>query len=150
MKLYLDTSVYGGYYDEEFMEATRALFAFINHHKIEVITSKIVMQELKPARKQVQEVIHLLHDIELINITKAVKQLAQKYVQLNVVGPGSIADATHIAMATLRGATTLVSWNMKHMVSRQNAFNSVNLQSGYKNISIDTPTKVLKTYNYHG
>ena len=46
MKLYLDTSIYGGYYDEEFEQDTRELFDCIKNNKIEVITSQILFDEI--------------------------------------------------------------------------------------------------------
>ena len=50
MKLYLDTSVYSGYYDECHREFTKIMFDLINEKKIEVITSIFVHEELKMAR----------------------------------------------------------------------------------------------------
>ena len=46
MKLYLDTSVYGGYYDDEFKEG-RPLFDWINTKKVEVVCSSLVYYDTK-------------------------------------------------------------------------------------------------------
>ena len=146
MKLYLDTSVYGGYYDDEFEEDTRMLFDTINSNKVEVITSIIVLKELEPARKNVREVIDLLHGHHLFDISQKVLDLANDYISDEVVSKGSYTDAMHIAIATINQADIVVSWNMKHMVSRKNHFNEVNLRKGYQAINIYTPTKILNDY----
>ena len=49
MKLYLDTSVYSGYYDEIHHEHTKVLFDRINERGIDVIVSVFVNDELKRA-----------------------------------------------------------------------------------------------------
>ena len=71
--------------------------------------------------------------------------LADAYVAHGVVGPGSLADALHVAMATVSGVDVLVSWNFKHIVNlgRIRLFNAVNLEQGYGLIEIRTPQEVL-------
>lgn len=71
--------------------------------------------------------------------------LAQAYLDHGVVGPGSRADALHVALATVGGADVLVSWNFKHIVKLEKirVFNAVNLVEGYGLIEIRTPKDVL-------
>src|SRR3990170_4149829 len=53
-------------------------------------------------------------------------------------------DARHIAIATGAGADLLVSWNFKHIVrfDKIQKFNAVNIEMGYKPISIYSPREV--------
>jgi len=57
-----------------------------------------------------------------------------------------IADAQHIAIATIEKVDILVSWNFKHIVNinRIHAFNSVNIRLGYPLLEIRTPREVLE------
>jgi hypothetical protein len=52
--LYLDTSVIGGYYDEEFMVATRKLFDDIREGRYIALLSELVSAELKEAPEKVR------------------------------------------------------------------------------------------------
>ena len=56
-----------------------------------------------------------------------------------------LADAQHIAMATIANVDALVSWNFKHVVnlSRIHAYHDVNLKLGYARIEIRSPREVL-------
>ncbi|MCL1946187.1 MAG: hypothetical protein FWF51_03415 [Chitinivibrionia bacterium] len=47
--LYLDTSIFGGYYDEIFMQDTRLLFEKIKAGKYKVFVSDTVENELENA-----------------------------------------------------------------------------------------------------
>jgi len=52
MKLYLDTSVFGGYFDEEFAVETRKLFNEIFGFKHNIILSEITLREIEGAPKK--------------------------------------------------------------------------------------------------
>jgi len=54
-------------------------------------------------------------------------------------------DARHIAPATIAGVDVLVSWNFKHVVHYEKIqkFNAVNIEMGYKPISIFSPREVI-------
>lgn len=147
MKIYLDSSVYGGYYDEAFMDDTRELFDYIYREGIPVITSAVVIKELAPARTEVRRVMRLLYHLEVVPVPEAAYPLAAQYVKQGILGRGSFTDALHIAIATLKGATTIVSWDIKHMIRRKNAFNFVNLRKGYSRVDIDTPSTILSDYD---
>ena len=55
-----------------------------------------------------------------------------------------MADATHVAAATVAGANLIVSWNFKHIVnySRILGFNGVNASLGYRLMTILSPLEV--------
>ena len=78
-------------------------------------------------------------------MSEEVIQLAQKYVDENVVGKTSIDDCRHIATATLNKADFLVSWNFKHIVNvfRIRGYNSVNIKYGYSQIDIRSPKEIV-------
>lgn len=50
MKIYADTSVFGGVFDEEFAEASREFFDRVSVGRYELAVSAIVREEIKGAR----------------------------------------------------------------------------------------------------
>ncbi|MBK8391302.1 MAG: PIN domain-containing protein [Saprospiraceae bacterium] len=147
-RLYLDTSVFGGLYDEEFQEITKPLFERIEKSEFEIIFSNITEQELENAPQIIKSSINLLpqNSTLLIKSDLEAAQLAKKYIDEKVVGPTSYADCLHIALATIHNANILVSWNFKHIVNvvRIVGYNSVNIAEGYKPIDIRSPRELLK------
>ena len=145
---YLDTSVYGGYFDEEFSERTVPFFERIIEDKIHIFTSKLLFAELAGAPKEVRELLDEIPSNQktTIELTEEARFLANKYIEEKVVGKTSLPDCQHIAMATLAKADVLVSWNFKHIVNldRIRGYNGINLFLGYNQIEIRTPKEIEK------
>ena len=70
--------------------------------------------------------------------------LLAAYETHGVLAPRLRADMLHIAVATIAGVDLLVSWNFKHIVrfDKIRLFNAVNLEQGYKPLSIHSPREV--------
>ncbi len=147
-RIYLDTSVFGGYFDPEFELWTKILFTKINQGDYKVIYSRLTDIELAPAPEKVRNLATSLPDktLEFIDISDQAIELAERYVGENVVGKASRADCIHIALATLHNADILVSWNFKHIVNinRIRGYNAVNYKRGHKILEIRTPREILK------
>lgn len=145
---YLDTSVFGGYFDEEFSEDTIPFFERIIDERITVIVSEILEDELAGAPDFVKELFGeiLNRSIQYVNVTDEVRNLAETYISEKVIGQTSYADCTHIALATINKADILTSWNFKHIVNidRIRGYNSVNLKLGYPILEIRTPKEIFK------
>ena len=79
-RVYIDTSVVGGYYDVEFEEYTRPLFDKIKQGKIIIIYSDLLEKELQDAPERVKEVIKEIpmEFVENIKISDESIELAQK------------------------------------------------------------------------
>ncbi len=112
-----------------------------------LVISDLTVQEIATAPAAVRrylEDIPASHQIQVALRTEA-EELANAYMAHGVVGPGSLADALHVALATVSGVDVLVSWNFKHIVNlgRIRLFNAVNLEQGYGLIEIRTPQEVL-------
>ncbi len=146
---YLDTSVFGGYFDEEFSEPTVNFIDRIVNDRIELIVSEVLTAELENAPQYVRDLLKIIpsSQIQTIDVTVEAEQLAKAYISEKVVGKTSYADCLHIALATLSKTDILVSWNFKHIVNidRIRGYNSVNLKMGYKMIEIYSPLE-LGTY----
>jgi len=54
-------------------------------------------------------------------------------------------DMLHIALATIAEVDVLVSWNFRHIVRLDKIllFNAVNLEQGYKPLTIFSPREVV-------
>ena len=61
-RLYIDTSVFGGYFDDEFAEFTIPLFERINKGEFTLLFSTVTQDELKNAP---QNVINLVNNIKI-------------------------------------------------------------------------------------
>ena len=147
LRIYIDTSVIGGCFDEEFAEWSNQLFdEFIEGKKIAVI-SDIIIDELSRASVKVREKIKEIPDeyIEIVMRTDETVQLAKSYIESDALSNKSTDDALHIAAATIARVDVLASWNFKHIVNlrRIQIFNSVNMINGFQMIEIRSPREVL-------
>jgi predicted nucleic acid-binding protein len=150
-KIYIDTSVVGGYFDEEFKEATVKLFERLDNNEIIFVVSDLLDLELINAPQYVKE--HLLKysadKFQRVELTEEAIKLADTYIDEKVVGKTSLEDCRHIAMATIYKVDVLASWNFKHIVNldRIKGFNSVNLRLGYSMIEIRSPKDLVNYGN---
>ncbi len=149
-KIYIDTSIVGGYFDDEFAEPTQKLFGRLKNGEVIFVLSDLLDLELMKAPENVQELLleFPAENFERIQLTKEVEQLADTYIEEKVVGKTSLEDCRHIALATINKVDVLASWNFKHIVNldRIKGYNSVNLRLGYTMIEIRSP-KDLINYN---
>jgi predicted nucleic acid-binding protein len=56
-RIYLDTSVFGGFFDDEFEEFTKPLFDRINSGEFTIIFSTLLEQELELAPEKVRKLV---------------------------------------------------------------------------------------------
>lgn len=142
-RLYIDTSVFGGYFDEEFSEFTRPLFNRLQNGEFRLLFSAVTQEELNPAPEKVKELVRNLkmENTEFIETTDEAVELATQYIAERVVGQTSFADCLHIALAVINHADYVISWNFKHIVNVQRirGYNSINIKNGYKELEIRSP-----------
>ena len=150
-RIYIDTSVVGGIFDEEFKEATALLFERLENKEIKFIVSDLLDLELINAPKYVRELLlkYPNNFFERVELTDEAIKLADTYIAEKVVGKSSLEDCRHIAMATIYKVDVLASWNFKHIVNldRIKGYNSVNLKLGYTMIEIRSPKDLIKYEN---
>jgi len=149
LRLYLDTSVFGGYFDKEFEKYTIPFFERVFNSEFTILFSTVTEEELINAPERVKELVKRIKvkDTEFINETDEVVELALNYISEKVVGKTSYADCLHIAIATIKQADYLISWNFKHIVNveRIRGYNSINIKNGYKVLDIRSPREF---FNY--
>lgn len=146
-RLYFDTSVFGGVYDEEFEEISNLLFEKVRLGQIICVYSDLSETELQNAPQRVRQYFADLpkEHLQFVEVTEEAYELAQKYIDENVVGKTSTDDCRHIATATLNKVDILVSWNFKHIVNvfRIRGYNSINLRFGYTQLDIRSPKEIV-------
>jgi predicted nucleic acid-binding protein len=146
MKIYIDTSVYGGYYDDEFEKPTKELFRRIRSGWFEVIYSDVVDSEVAKAPSNVKRLYALYKKNAIrVAITPQVVALARLYITQKVLPEKMLFDALHIALCSIHGIAYLVSWDEKHIVSpiTQIQISQINIENGYENLMLVTPFKLL-------
>jgi len=146
-RIYIDTSVVGGYFDEEFSETTQELFKRLENDEIVFVVSDLLDLELSSAPQNVRELLHKYANdrFERVQLTEEAIELADRYISAGVVGKSSLEDCRHIALATISRVDVLASWNFKHIVNldRIKGYNSVNYRLGYPMIEIRSPKDLL-------
>ena len=150
-RIYLDTSVFGGCFDEEFSRESLLLMEEIKAGRFRLVMSEAVMSEHESAPAQVQNSYAEIpkHLIETVGSNAEVENLQHAYLEAKVVGPASASDAEHMAIATVARADMIVSWNFKHLVHYEKiaGYLSVNLRLGYGPIGIFSPKEVVSYEN---
>lgn len=150
MKFYLDTSVFGGYWDEIFKVDTIAFLEYAEESNAELIYSDVTEEELEGAPQKVKQLVQNLKEIEgirmrAIEMNDEAEILAKRYIEEGALAKKCEGDARHIALASIYGVNALVSWNFKHMVNfiRIQQYNSINLRLGYRTIDIRSPKEII-------
>ena len=142
-KLYIDTSAFVGFFDEEFSEFTKPLFMRIQNGEFKILYSSLTQEELSFAPENVKDLVKSIkvEYTEFIDATDEAVDLATQYVLEKVVGQTSFDDCLHIALATINRADFLLSWNFKHIVNIQRiqGYNAINIKNGYKQLEIRSP-----------
>ncbi len=148
MRLYIDTSVIGGYFEKEFETESKKLIGSILQGEHLAVISDLTLTELEKAPLQVRELTDLMiaSNAEYVAANREAEQLAEKYLLEKIVTHKFRSDALHIAMATLHKVDVVISWNFKHIVNlnRIRLYNSVNLKYGYGMIEIRSPKEIVE------
>lgn len=146
LRVYADTSVFGGTDDEEFQTVCLYFFEQVRQGRYIVVVSDITLDELDGAPGKIKRVFEQLPDgtMEEVSVTTEINDLAQKYIDAQVLGETNRADALHVATATVTRTDILLSCNFRHIVNynRIHKFNGVNALNGYPQIEIHSPLEM--------
>ena len=151
--LYIETSVFGFYYDKEprnalRSEAVRTLFHQIDLGTLHAAVSLLTVEELAGAREPVRTgLLTLAERLErLAADSEEVDSLAERYLAENIVPRSAATDARHAALAAAAGAEVLVTLNLKHLANElaERRLNAVNTREGYPQVRIKTPEEVVR------
>ena len=140
MKTYIDTSVFGGFYDSDFEKATKEFFKEIEKgYKIPYV-SNLTVDELQNAPQKVKELFNVFFDkLKIVQVNKEVIDLANAYIKEKALTVKSMDDAIHIATTTVFNIGLIVSWNFKHIVNL-NRIRIFNAAAAFADVPIPGPT----------
>ena len=146
-RIYIDTSIVGGFFDTVFENETKMLFKRLEDNEVVFVISEVLIGELEDAPERVRTLLDDYNDeyFEKVPLTDEARELAEKYIAEKVVGRTSYDDCCHIALATIHRVDVLASWNFKHIVNlvRIRGYNGVNLKNGYSTIEIRNPKELV-------
>ena len=101
LRIYIENSVIGGYFDEEFEVFTKKLFeCFKNGKYIPIISSHVITELENGAPEKVIKNLQNI-DYEKFIVNEEMGFLAQKYIEQKIVTEKYYSDALHIAVATV-------------------------------------------------
>jgi len=146
MRIYADTSVFGGVFDQEFSEPSRQFFEEVDAGRFVPVTSAVVEAEIEPAPERIRMFFAEYAEKAVIVVPdQAALDMQMNYVSSGVVTEKSLGDALHVAIATVSGCDLIVSWNFRHIVhfDKIPKYNAVNVLNGYGHIGIYSPSEVI-------
>lgn len=145
-RTYVDASVFGGVFDDEFDEDSQAFIDQAQAGRFALLTSALVADEIAQAPSEVRELYdRLLPQAELVAVDEAALALQAAYLAAGIVTQKWADDALHVTLATVAGADLIVSWNFRHIVhfDKVPLYNSVNKLRGYRELAIHSPSEVI-------
>lgn len=146
MRVYADTSVFGGVFDAEFRDASVAFFDLVRGGRFRLLVSPVVADELVNAPDAVRCLFsEMVEYIEVLEPSVEAEALQEAYLDAKILTAAHKRDAFHVASATVSGCAMIVSWNFKHIVNyrRVPLYNAVNVVAGYTPITICSPLEVV-------
>ena len=147
LRIYIDTSIVGGYFDKEFEVETKALFKRLENKEVIFVVSEVLDDELEAAAPHIRKLLNKYNKnyLEYVELTDESKALADYYIAEGIVDIKHIDDCRHIAIATINKVDILASWNFKHIVNYDKIilYNSVNLKHAYTTIEIRNPKELI-------
>ena len=152
LRIYIDTSVLGGCFDEEFAVWSNGLTRDFRAGRLVPVLSDVTAAEVREAPEVVRELHREMLGLAggVLPVTPTVVSLAATYRSRQILPAKFTADMTHIALATLAEVDALVSSNFKHIVRLEKIrlFNAANVELGYRALTILSPREVT-TYESH-
>ncbi len=145
--VYADTSVFDGVFVAEFSAPSRRFFEEVDAGKFVLMISPVVEEEIRSAPDVVQELFAAYDQTARVEqITIETLELQASYLELGVVSRNSLADALHVAIATVAGCDLIVSWNFRDIVhfDKIRKYNAVNILRGHGQIAIHLPLEVVQ------
>lgn len=147
LKIYIDSSVFGGCFEPEFEKYSNQLYQIFQREEAIPVVSGVVYSEIEKAPDYVQKKLFDLKGIVLATLNPEIVRLTELYLKEKIVTRKYTDDATHIAISTYHQVDVLVSWNFKHIVNlrRIHLFNGINLKEGYPMLEIRSPREVIES-----
>jgi hypothetical protein len=150
LRLYLETTIFNYYFDEERNghADTVKLFEAVGKKEYEIYTSGYAILELEdapePKRSKMLSLIDEYHII-VLSITTESRRMANLYITEKIIPAKFRVDGAHIAIASIHGLDCVLSYNFKHInrLKTKILIERINRMEGYNGIVICTSKEVL-------
>src|SRR4030042_561134 len=101
IRVYADTSVFGGVFDEEFQEPSKAFFDAVREKRFSLLTSELVREEIGEGPEEVRRLFdEVLPIATVLDVTAEAIELQEAYLAEGIVARKYLPDALHVALAT--------------------------------------------------
>jgi predicted nucleic acid-binding protein len=150
LRVYLETTIFNRYFEDnrEYAKETKMLFEKIATGEIDAYTSVAVLAELEqapePKRSKMLGLV-ASHDITVWVVEQNAYDLADLYIEMDIIPTRYRLDGVHIAMAALGGMDCIISLNFHHInkLKTKTATEIVHRMKGYGSPFICTPMEVI-------
>ncbi len=148
--LYLETSVVGAYLDngEPFRRDLTIRWWEHELSEYEVYSSILVQREIERMDEPHRSgYLNLIDPLEHLELTEEVAILADGYIDRGIFHRKYIADAIHVALASVHKIDYIVTWNFGHLanVRKQARLRLFNTSAGFFSPVIVTPEFLVHT-----
>jgi predicted nucleic acid-binding protein len=149
-KVYLETTMFNYYFDttKNAQPVTVVFFEAIGSGQFEAYTSGYAYNELvkapEPLRTNMLNLIEKYH-ITVLDTSDEIIQLAEHYIESNIIPRKKNVDALHIAIASVNKMDMILTYNFKHInkLKTKTLIPLANRNSGYGDIVIVQPEEVI-------
>ncbi len=112
MRIYADTSVFGGMFDKEFSKPSKQFFDEVESGRFILVTSAVVEAEIEPAPDNIRQLFNKYADFaEITDISEEALELQLSYIKSGVVTEKSLDDIIQnykpVSIADLKGKNLL-------------------------------------------
>lgn len=144
LSLYLETSVIGAYLDNDDPFRRDLTIRWFEHelYEYEHFSSLLVTRELERISEPHRAgYLNLVKRMPTLELTDEVAILAEGYISRGIFHRKFLADAMHVALASIHKIDYLVTWNFGHIanVRKQARIRLFNTTAGFFSPSIVTP-----------
>ena len=111
-------------------------------HEYNCFTSAIVLEELSQGDYPQQvHVLEFVSDIPVLELTEEVAHIAEVYQAQTIMPKAPVADALHLAIASVYKIDFLLTWNCRHLANANKfaAIETLNLRLGLHVPRLVTP-----------
>lgn len=127
-QVYVETTIPSYYFETRtalrvrvWRDATRRWWD-MHRSRYELVTSEIVIEEMKraPAGKSA-DMLRLLDGVARLPNKPGVEETARFYLDHRLMPRDSLADALHVALASVHGVQFVLTWNCRHLANANKA-----------------------------
>ena len=143
-KIYLDTSVPSAVFDlgkPERLQLTKRWFETESQNYL-LYTSDLALLEIdelltEKKRENIKNLIES-YKMKILSLNDEVKKLSELYILKGAIPEKETEDALHVAVATYYNLDVMISWDFKHIVSKNpiRKIKELNEKNGYASPTI--------------